>query len=224
MISIGFLTRLSLIISLFPKKLSPCTLWTSLLCLQMCWWPWLEIPLPCVSSRFGKWNFLDCFAESRTVFIPKTTDTDDSGKIIRSPDVCTWRTNNFTLLSSVHLQPTMISIVVWLKDWKSGPRHLTVVRQVSFTLLCSHGSGTLCLAASGANSWKNLWTSRGRTYDTGCRAIFRSTQDLKPKQRIAWYSGANSQCSRAGNCDTVGGSAWDGFPKKSPAADCGADR
>ena len=29
----------------------------------------------------------DCFAESRTVFVPKTSDTDDLGRIIRSPDV-----------------------------------------------------------------------------------------------------------------------------------------
>ena len=28
----------------------------------------------------------DCFAESRTVFIPKTSDTDDLGRIIRSLD------------------------------------------------------------------------------------------------------------------------------------------
>ena len=28
----------------------------------------------------------DCFAESRTVFIPKTSDTDDLGRILRSPD------------------------------------------------------------------------------------------------------------------------------------------
>ena len=28
----------------------------------------------------------DCFAESRTVFIPKTSDIDDNGKIILSPD------------------------------------------------------------------------------------------------------------------------------------------
>ena len=28
----------------------------------------------------------DCLAESRTVFIPKTSDTDDLGRIIRSPD------------------------------------------------------------------------------------------------------------------------------------------
>ena len=28
----------------------------------------------------------DCFAESRTVFIPKTSDIDDNGRIIRSPD------------------------------------------------------------------------------------------------------------------------------------------
>ena len=28
----------------------------------------------------------DCFAESRTVFIPKTSDTDDLGRMIRSPD------------------------------------------------------------------------------------------------------------------------------------------
>ena len=28
----------------------------------------------------------DCFAQSRTVFIPKTSDTDDLGRIIRSPD------------------------------------------------------------------------------------------------------------------------------------------
>ena len=31
-------------------------------------------------------NNTDCFAESRTVFIPKTSDTDDLGRIIRSPD------------------------------------------------------------------------------------------------------------------------------------------
>ena len=31
-------------------------------------------------------NIPDCFAESRTVFIPKTSDTDDFGRIIRSPD------------------------------------------------------------------------------------------------------------------------------------------
>ena len=28
----------------------------------------------------------DCFAVSRTVFIPKTSDTDDLGRILRSPD------------------------------------------------------------------------------------------------------------------------------------------
>ena len=27
-----------------------------------------------------------CFAESRTVFVPKTSDTDDLGRIFRSPD------------------------------------------------------------------------------------------------------------------------------------------
>ena len=31
-------------------------------------------------------NITDCFAESRTVFIPKTSDTDDLGRIIRYPD------------------------------------------------------------------------------------------------------------------------------------------
>ena len=31
-------------------------------------------------------NISDCFAESRTVFIPKTSDTNDLGRIIRSPD------------------------------------------------------------------------------------------------------------------------------------------
>ena len=31
-------------------------------------------------------TFPDCFAGSRTVFIPKTSDTDDLGSIIRSPD------------------------------------------------------------------------------------------------------------------------------------------
>ena len=31
-------------------------------------------------------NIPDCFAESRTVFIPKTSDTDDLGRIILSPD------------------------------------------------------------------------------------------------------------------------------------------
>ena len=31
-------------------------------------------------------NIPTCFAESRTVFIPKASDTDDLGRIIRSPD------------------------------------------------------------------------------------------------------------------------------------------
>ena len=31
-------------------------------------------------------NIPDCFAESRTVFIPKTSGIDDNGRIIRSPD------------------------------------------------------------------------------------------------------------------------------------------
>ena len=31
-------------------------------------------------------NILDCFAESRTVFIPETSDIDDLGRIIRSPE------------------------------------------------------------------------------------------------------------------------------------------
>ena len=31
-------------------------------------------------------GIFDCFAESRTVFIPKTFDIDDFGRIIRSPD------------------------------------------------------------------------------------------------------------------------------------------
>ena len=35
---------------------------------------WKEVPFP------------DCFAERRTVFIPKTSDIDDHGRIIRSPD------------------------------------------------------------------------------------------------------------------------------------------
>ena len=35
---------------------------------------WREVP------------FLDCFAESRTIFIPKSSDIDDNGRIIRSPD------------------------------------------------------------------------------------------------------------------------------------------
>ena len=26
------------------------TRWTSLRCLQMCWWPWFEVPLSCLSS------------------------------------------------------------------------------------------------------------------------------------------------------------------------------
>ena len=30
--------------------------------------------------------FPDCFAESRTIFISKTSDIDDNGRIIRSPD------------------------------------------------------------------------------------------------------------------------------------------
>ena len=40
------------------------------------WWPWFEVSLSC----------FDCVAESRTVFITKTSDTDDLGRIVRSPD------------------------------------------------------------------------------------------------------------------------------------------
>ena len=37
-------------------------------------------------SHFGRKCNSDCFAESRTVFILKTSDTDGLGRIIRSPD------------------------------------------------------------------------------------------------------------------------------------------
>ena len=43
----------------------------------------------------------DCFVESRTVSIPKTSDIDDSGRIIRSPDALRPLTLcNFELLTS----------------------------------------------------------------------------------------------------------------------------
>ena len=52
----------------------------------MCWWFGFEVPLQCLSSGSGGKEYSRFFAESRTVFIPKTSDTDDLGRIIRSPD------------------------------------------------------------------------------------------------------------------------------------------
>ena len=43
---------------------------------------WFEFPLKAVLEG----STIPDFAESRTVFIPKTSDTDDLGRIIRSPD------------------------------------------------------------------------------------------------------------------------------------------
>ena len=40
----------------------------------------------------------------------------------------------------------------------------------------------------------------------------------------AVYGGTDSRCSRAGNGETVDGSAGDRFPRQNQAADCGADR
>ena len=83
MTSIGLLTRLSLMISLLPRKTQPQDL--------------MEFPavstdvLVALVQRSSFMlikprNIPDCFAESRTVFIPKTSDTDDIGRIIRSLD------------------------------------------------------------------------------------------------------------------------------------------
>ena len=47
----------------------------------------------------------DCCAESRTVFVPKSSDIDDNGRIIRSPDalrpLTLFTIANFLLLRSV---------------------------------------------------------------------------------------------------------------------------
>ena len=56
-------------------------------CLQLCWWSGFKVLLSMLTklSLEGS-GILDCFAESRIVFIPKTSDIDDFGRIIRSPD------------------------------------------------------------------------------------------------------------------------------------------
>ena len=87
-------------------------------------------------------------------------------------------------LKHVHLHRLWTCLDRWLKDWKSCPRHLTVVRQVNFTLHFPHGSGARRLAAPGADSWEDLWTGRGPPCTTGCRASPRSTQELKPDRNL----------------------------------------
>ena len=85
--SIGLLIRLSLMISLLGKK-------TRLLVLTEFLTVFTAVLVGLVrSSSIVLINFVlegntipDCFAESRTVFIPKTSGTDDLGRIIRSPD------------------------------------------------------------------------------------------------------------------------------------------
>ena len=87
MTSIGLLITLSLMTSLLPRK-------TRLLAL-------MEFPTAsyrCAGGLGSKFLFHacqavlegrsipTCFAESRTVFTPKTSDIDDLGRIIRSPD------------------------------------------------------------------------------------------------------------------------------------------
>ena len=50
-------------------------------------------------------NIPTCFAESRTVFTPETSDTDDLGRIIRSPDALRQLTLcNCDCKISLHLQ------------------------------------------------------------------------------------------------------------------------
>ena len=49
-------------------------------------------------------------------------------------------------------------------------------------------------------------------------------RQLPQGPNLAVHSGAESWCSRAGNGETVGGSAGDRFPRQNPAADCGANR
>ena len=70
----------------FKERLGSWTWRNSWRCLQMCWWPWLEVLSHAYQAVLEGRNILDCFAESRTVLIPKTFDTDDLGRIIRSPD------------------------------------------------------------------------------------------------------------------------------------------
>ena len=67
-------------------------------------------------------------------------------------------------------------------------------------------------------------TDRGRQRVTDGRAGYRSSQDFKPRPNLTVYSGTDSRCSRAGNGETVVGSAGDRFRGQNPAADCGADR
>ena len=50
---------------------------------QVCWWKFLFTAYQAVLEGSA---VPDCFVESRTVFIPKTSDIDDNGTIIRSPD------------------------------------------------------------------------------------------------------------------------------------------
>ena len=53
----------------------------------MCWWPWFEVPLSVLITPYWRESIIpDCFAESRTVFIPETSDTDNHGRVIRSLD------------------------------------------------------------------------------------------------------------------------------------------
>ena len=52
----------------------------------MCWWPGFEVPLHAYKAVLEGSAIPDCFAESRTVFITKTSGIDDLGRIIRSPD------------------------------------------------------------------------------------------------------------------------------------------
>ena len=88
MISIGQLIRMSLMTSLLWRR-------TTLLVLTefpsvsrgFCWWLWFEV------SSFGHnqavvegSSFFDYIAERRTVFIRKTPDIDNLGRIIRSLD------------------------------------------------------------------------------------------------------------------------------------------
>ena len=84
MTSIGLLTRLSLMTSLLPRRTQP---------LNLTEFPSVSIDVLVALARSSSSipvkpyrNIPDCFAGSRTVFIPKTSDTEDLGRIIRSPD------------------------------------------------------------------------------------------------------------------------------------------
>ena len=87
MTSVGLLIRLSLMISLLPRKTQP---------LGLTVFPTVSTDVLVALVRSSSivifkpfWRevlFPDCFAENGTVLGIKTSDTDDHGRVIRSPD------------------------------------------------------------------------------------------------------------------------------------------